>query len=134
MSERILVYGGRNFGVLTDEQSNYIGMDANAACAILAVLCSLPTGVSNVDTIVSGGATGADALGEMVGNALSMTIEVHEADWDRYGKSAGPRRNKVMVESGLDYAVKCPGGRGTAHMTNLLLKAGVPTYEVQVQD
>lgn len=132
MSERILVYGGRNFGVLTDERGAYVGMDAKAACAILSQLSVLD--VEPEDTIVSGGATGADALGEMVGNALSMNIEIHEANWDRYGRSAGPKRNKEMLESGLDCAIKCPGGRGTAHMTNLLLKAGVPTYEVQVQD
>lgn len=130
MTKRVLVYGGRNFGVLSDERGAYIGMDAKAACAILSHLTSLEVGSD--DTLISGGATGADALGEMVGTALSMNVEVHEADWDNHGRSAGPRRNKVMVESGLDYAIKCPGGKGTEHMTGLLLKAGVPTYEVSV--
>lgn len=126
---RILVYGGRNYGVLTDDAGRWVGYSAGAACAILTGLTKV-IGATHRDTLISGGATGADALGELVGEALGMDVEVYEAEWDRYGRSAGPRRNKEMRDSGIDYAVKCPGGRGTAHMTKLLEESEVPIYEV----
>jgi hypothetical protein len=47
--------------------------------------------------IVSGGATGADSLGERYAAERGLQIERHPADWDKYGKSAGPRRNAEMA-------------------------------------
>jgi predicted Rossmann fold nucleotide-binding protein DprA/Smf involved in DNA uptake len=47
--------------------------------------------------IVSGGATGADALGERYAREHGLAIESHPADWTRYGRSAGPRRNAEMA-------------------------------------
>lgn len=128
VDKRILIFGGRNYGVMTDDTGRFICYDALAAMAILTRLSSLGAGVG--DTVVSGGATGADHLGEMIGEAIDMTIERHEALWDKYGRSAGPLRNREMLASGIDYAIKCPGGRGTKHMTGLLQEAGVPIYEV----
>ena len=125
---RVLVYGGRNYGVLTDNQGAYIGMDAKAALKIVKAFTWFQ--VSYKDTIISGGATGADALGEAVAQAFHAHTEVHPAEWDLYGRSAGPIRNQQMLESKIDVAIKCPGGKGTTHMTGLLEEAGVPIYEV----
>ena len=49
--------------------------------------------------IISGGATGADTLAEQF--ALDQKIEtlVFYPDWTRYGKSAGPRRNRQIIEA-----------------------------------
>ena len=78
------------------------------------------------DTVVHGGASGADALaGDIAGRVLGLDVEVHPADWKRYGKGAGPRRNQEMLDSGLDYAIGFPGGRGTADMLGRLQRAGV---------
>ena len=74
--------------------------------------------------IISGGADGADALGERYAKENGFEIERYPADWETYGKSAGPRRNKQMAEvsdyvicfwdekskgtkSMIDYAIKC---------------------------
>ena len=48
--------------------------------------------------IISGGASGADAIGERYAKENEFEIERHPADWETYGKSAGPRRNKQMAE------------------------------------
>lgn len=53
--------------------------------------------------IVSGCASGADKLGERY--ALERGLELHNypAEWNKYGNSAGPRRNKLMAQ----YANAC---------------------------
>lgn len=46
--------------------------------------------------IVSGGAKGADLLGERWAKEHHVSITIFPADWDKYGKSAGHRRNRQM--------------------------------------
>lgn len=65
-------------------------------------------------TILDGKAPGADSLaGAFYGGAEDGIHGIHkdvqheryEADWDRGGRSAGPRRNAVMAEAKPDMAV-----------------------------
>lgn len=56
-------------------------------------------------TIVHGGARGADRMaGEWVKlmRRYGVREEVHNADWHRYGRGAGPKRNEEMVAAGAD--------------------------------
>lgn len=59
--------------------------------------------------IVSGGAKGADKLGEQWAFERGIgTVEIFHADWTKHDKSAGPIRNGEMVDScrpGKDVAV-----------------------------
>lgn len=48
--------------------------------------------------IVSGGARGVDSLAERLANEENFLLKVFPADWNKYGKSAGPIRNRQMVE------------------------------------
>ena len=48
--------------------------------------------------IVSGGARGADALGERYAKENGFKIERYPAHWEKYGKSAGPKRNEQMAK------------------------------------
>lgn len=48
--------------------------------------------------IVSGGAKGADRLGERYAKEIGLTPTVMKAEWDKYGKSAGGIRNSKMAE------------------------------------
>jgi hypothetical protein len=44
-------------------------------------------------------------------------IKGHPADWDKYGKLAGPIRNREMLEqNNPELVVAFPGGNGTADM------------------
>ena len=47
-------------------------------------------------TIVSGGARGADTLAERYAKERGCLLVVIKADWDKFGKSAGYRRNEAM--------------------------------------
>lgn len=48
--------------------------------------------------ILSGGAKGADALGERYARERGYGLQVYPADWDAHGKAAGPMRNEAMVK------------------------------------
>ncbi len=48
--------------------------------------------------IVSGHASGADALGERFAEEHGLPCETHPADWKSHGRAAGPIRNKEMAE------------------------------------
>lgn len=52
-----------------------------------------------ITTVVSGGARGIDALGEAWAKEQNIPIERYPADWNAYGKKAGPMRNRVMAEN-----------------------------------
>ena len=52
--------------------------------------------------IISGGARGADELGERYGRENHLLIVRFPANWDLYGKSAGPIRNENMAEYASD--------------------------------
>ena len=48
--------------------------------------------------IVSGGARGVDALAEQFAKEFNLQNEIFKADWEKFGRSAGPRRNEEMVK------------------------------------
>lgn len=50
--------------------------------------------------IISGGARGADSLGEKYARERGMGLIIKPADWKRYGKSAGYIRNEQMAKIG----------------------------------
>lgn len=48
-------------------------------------------------TIISGAAHGADELGERYAAERGYRLVRFKADWNTYGKAAGPMRNKQMA-------------------------------------
>ncbi len=53
---------------------------------------------------ISGGCKGADMLGERYAKENGYQIERHSAQWEKYGRAAGPMRNKEMAQC-CDYAI-----------------------------
>jgi hypothetical protein len=84
--------------------------------------------------IVSGGARGADALGERYASERGLKTEVHPADWNRYGDSAGPIRNAEMAEV-ADALIAFPksgaANRGTMNMVNTAREKGLQVRVIQ---
>ncbi len=71
---------------------------------------------------------GADALAEEYWALLGGEIERHPADWARFGRRAGFRRNAEMVNLGADAccAFIRDGSRGASHCAGLARAAGIP--------
>jgi hypothetical protein len=64
--------------------------------------------------VLSGCASGVDALGEDWAKRHGVPVERYAALWDVYGKSAGPRRNADMVSrADALVALPCSCSRGT---------------------
>jgi hypothetical protein len=104
------------------------GRDYNHAYRVHHALQQLPSDA----VIVAGGARGADTLAENSALALGMQVEVHYANWELFGKSAGVRRNQEMLDSGIDYVIAFEGGRGTEDMRKRAHKAGITVYQPDI--
>ena len=77
--------------------------------------------------IVCGGARGADAFGKQHTELYEITLKMFPADWERYGKSAGYRRNAEMAQYADRLLAFWDGkSKGTAHMIDLARREGLP--------
>lgn len=76
---------------------------------------------------VSGGCRGADALGERYAKEQGYPIERYPADWETFGKAAGPIRNKKMAEI-ADYIICFWDGKtqGTKSMIEYAIQLEKP--------
>ena len=69
---------------------------------------------NGISVIISGGARGADSLGERYARENGIEFVLFAADWDKHGKAAGPIRNKQLIEEGKpDLVVAFNPGKGT---------------------
>jgi hypothetical protein len=78
------------------------------------------------EVVIEGEAHGVDAFAGFAGDELGMDVDRYPADWSR-GRSAGPQRNREMLEKGEPELVVAIGyGSGTANMVRQARSAGVP--------
>jgi len=79
------------------------------------------------DRIIHGAAEGADAIANQVGEDLELTVIAVPAQWDKYGPSAGPRRNRVMLDMKPDVVIAfpLPGSIGTWDCVNEAMRRGI---------
>jgi len=81
--------------------------------------------------IVSGRAKGVDLAGEYYAKECSFPIHKFPADWGKYGKGAGPIRNRQMAEYADALLLIWDGkSKGSANMKATMLKLNKPVYEV----
>lgn len=77
-------------------------------------------------TILSGTSSGSDSLGERYAHERGYALQRHPADWKKYGKAAGPIRNRQMAEN-ADVLIAFWNGRskGTKNMIETAKKLGL---------
>lgn len=83
--------------------------------------------------IISGGARGVDSAAEVAAKHHGLDTLIFPAEWDKYGKSAGFKRNRDIVEA-ADVVVGFWDGtsRGTKHSLDLALELGKPVFVLGV--
>ena len=75
--------------------------------------------------LVHGDAAGLDTVAGFVAKQYGFEVKPEPADWDKYKKSAGPVRNKKMLDDyPIDIVIAFPGGSGTANMVKQARAAG----------
>jgi hypothetical protein len=73
-----------------------------------------------ITEIVSGGAKGADSLGEKYANEKEIPTNIFLPDWEQFGKNAGFLRNVDIIENcDLVVAFWDSESKGTLHSINL---------------
>lgn len=78
--------------------------------------------------IVSGTANGADKLGEKFAKEFNHDLIQFPADWDKYGKSAGYKRNEEMAKYSDALIAFWDGkSKGTKSMIELAKRYGLKT-------
>jgi len=87
----------------------------------------------HVTEVVSGLAPGPDSDGKRWAERWGIPVTEFPANWKKYGKAAGPLRNKQMADYG-DYLLAFWDGesRGTADMIQRMNLLGKPGYVVTV--
>lgn len=81
--------------------------------------------------VIQGGATGADQLARWWCVQRRVPYENYPPDWMKFGRAAGPIRNRRMIEKGQpDIVVAFPGGSGTADLVAKARAAGVKVLEI----
>lgn len=84
--------------------------------------------------IVSGGAKGADKLGERYARERGYHCEIHLANWS-IGKQAGILRNIEMAKvSQACIVFNRNDSKGSAHMASCASKKGLTTKVVKIYD
>ena len=116
----ILVCGGRHF------------IDFPLLCDILDNVI----GDTKEIEIVSGHCQGADMLGEKYAEEHDMPVKLFPADWTKYGRRAGPIRNKQMVDyiksfhNRIVIAFTNENTIGTRNTIAIAKKAKIPVMEI----
>lgn len=88
--------------------------------------------------IISGGADGADSLAPAIAKELGLPITYYGAQWQRYGRAAGPKRN-VLIEQHAEAALAVidkplPESKGTANTVGLFRASGKPVHLLELTE
>jgi len=105
-----------------------VGSRGIAQIDVEAHLSELPT------LVVSGGARGVDSLGEQWARRRGIKTLIIKPEWDKYGKSAGFRRNYTIVDNADRVLAFWDGtSRGTAHTVEYARKMKKPVTVVTIK-
>lgn len=85
--------------------------------------------------IITGGCRGADTFAAQWARDNNVPYDVYPADWRKYGRAAGPIRNKQMLTVGkpdlvVAFHPDLSNSKGTLNMVRQAYKAGVGAVAV----
>jgi hypothetical protein len=85
----------------------------------------------DVSLVIAGGCRGADTLAVRAALECGFRYVEYPADWQRFGKSAGPIRNQQMLDIGrpdliLAFHEDLSSSRGTRDMISRVRLSGIP--------
>lgn len=87
------------------------------------------------DLIISGGALGVDNAAQLYAEQHNIPFELVLAEWDIYGRAAGPMRNREMADLGTQLLAVWDGtSRGTKNMISEMLNRRKRVNLVLVKD
>ena len=108
----VLVCGDRNWD---DRKTIYLRLE------------KLPVG----SVVMHGGCQGADEIAGIMAGRLGFEVRVFEADWDEFGKAAGPIRNRQMLDQKPDLVIAfhldLKKSRGTRNCLEVAEQRGIET-------
>lgn len=85
--------------------------------------------------IVGGGAKGIDLAGKHFAQAAEIKYTEFPADWGKFGRSAGPKRNRQMAKYADSLFLVWDGtSRGSKNMKEEMLRLNKPVYEYRVMN
>ncbi len=85
----------------------------------------------NITHLWHGNANGADKMaGEWAKKYPEIKVHPTRAEWSRYGRGAGPIRNKAMLGNGIELVIAFPGGIGTSNMIKQAEKASIEVLKM----
>jgi len=81
--------------------------------------------------IIHGACRGADSIAGIAAQELGLRVREFPADWGRYGRAAGPIRNKQMLDEGKPDVVwafheNFLKSKGTRNMVDLAMGEKIP--------
>ena len=116
--KKLGIVGGRDFDVKNPEYRKLF----------LSVVHKEYDWLNDYCEIVSGGARGADSMGRDYATTNGAILyKEFPAEWNKYGRSAGYKRNRLIVEYADEVIAFWDGkSRGTKHTIDLCEELGVP--------
>lgn len=99
------------------------------ATSYISLLNAVKESNISISTIVSGGARGADKLGELYATRNNIPLQIYRANWDMYGKRAGHIRNRQMAECSEALIALWDGkSKGTQNMINVAKELNLKVF------
>ena len=85
-------------------------------------------------TLVHGAAKGADSIAGEIAKSFAWNVKPYPAEWDKYGKAAGPIRNRQMLKENPDidivlgFHTNLKESKGTKDMLILAIQEGIEMH------
>lgn len=85
--------------------------------------------------LINGGCKGIDSYSTQIAKELNIPVKIYYADWKKYGKGAGPIRNREMLKENPEIVIAfhqdINNSKGTLDMLNISKKNNIKTLLIE---